>query len=335
MSGVAPRPFSEDQIIRLLTRRFRPSNPLIDRGIGDDAAVFRTAGARQQWVVATDMLVEDVDFRRGWMRADEIGHKSLAVNLSDLAAMGASPRFCTVALALPPGITQRWVMRFLQGLTVLGKRHGVELIGGDLSASRSGVCISITVLGVASDLSLLYRSGGRPEDILCVTGILGRAAAGLRLLLSGTVRSRKPWERLALAAQRTPEPRCSTGVWLARSGLVSCMMDLSDGLSVDLPRLCRASRTGAEVHAWCLPSFHECAVRGWDPLSVALNGGEDFELLFAVRPRSMSVLKQRYPKSLPPFSVIGTLTGRSGVRIVRTPAGKPEPLPPEGFDHFR
>ncbi len=311
---------SEDQIIRLLTRRFSPSNPLIEKGIGDDAAAFRTAGARQLWLVTTDMLVEDVDFRRSWMRAEEMGHKSLAVSLSDLAAMGALPRFCTVALALPPGIGQRWVMRFYQGLTALGRRHELELIGGDLSGSRSGICISITALGVASDRRLLYRSGGRPGDILCVTGILGRAAAGLRLLLSGTVRSRKRWEKLALAAHRTPDPRCSAGVWLAHSGLVRCMMDVSDGLSVDLPRLCRAGRTGAEIHAWRLPLFRECAARGWDPLSVALNGGEDFELLFAVNPRHMAALTRRYPRSLIPFTVIGALTARGGVRIVKSEA---------------
>ncbi len=335
MSAGPRRPSSEDRIIRLIARRFPSSSPLVEKGIGDDAAVLRTAGARQLWVVTTDMLVEDVDFRRSWMRADEMGHKSLAVNLSDLAAMGALPRFCTVSLALPPGIGQKWVIRFLRGLTALGRRHELELIGGDLSASRSGICISITALGVASDHRLLYRSGGKPGDVLCVTGILGRANAGLRLLLSGTVRSRKRWEKLALAAHRTPEPRCSSGAWLARSGLVRCMMDVSDGLSLDLPRLCRAGRTGAEIHAWRLPLFRECAARGWDPLAVALNGGEDFELLFAVSPRKMAVLKQRYPKSMIPFTVIGALTARGGVRIVRAPGGRAEPLPPAGFDHFR
>ncbi|NWG12588.1 MAG: thiamine-phosphate kinase [Acidobacteria bacterium] len=335
MSARSRRPFTEDQIIRLLASRFATADALIEMGIGDDAAVFRSAGVRQRWVVTTDMLVENVDFRRDWVRADEIGHKSLAANLSDLAAMGALPRFCTVALALPPGIEKNWVMSFFRGLAALGRRHDTAVVGGDLSASPSGILICITALGAATKRGILYRSGGMPGDLLCVTGTLGKAAAGLKLLFAGTRRSRKRWESLALAALRTPEPRCAAGIWLARSGLVRCMMDLSDGLSADVPRLCRASGTGAEIYAWCLPVFRECAERGWDPYSLALHGGEDFELLFAVRPQKLEVLKQRYPRGLPPLTVVGALTERGGVRIVKTPGSRPEPLPLEGFDHFR
>jgi len=330
-----PHHCSEDEIIELIKRRSPGRNRLIETGIGDDAAVVRAARPGELWVVTTDMLLEGIDFRRHWATAAQIGHKALAANLSDLAAMGAVPRFYTVALALPRGISRSWITGLFGGIKDLADRYGAVLIGGDLSSSRSGICISITAIGAMQARRPVCRSGGRPGDLLCVTGILGCSAAGLKLLRSGVCRGRRVPERLALQVHRIPEPRCHAGIWLAACGLVHCMMDLSDGLSVDLPRLCRASRTGATIHAHKLPIFQGSAAWGCDPVTAALHGGEDFELLFAVAPKDVATLTKRYPKHLPPLSVIGALTAGAGVRMVRSPGARPQKLAPGGFDHFR
>jgi thiamine-monophosphate kinase len=325
---------SEDRIIRDLKARFPTRSHLVETGIGDDAAVLRGLSARKSWVVTTDMLLEGVDFRHEWITPAQLGHKALAVNLSDLAAMGAIPLFYTVALAVPRSVDLIWIDSFFGGLTSLGRKWGADLIGGDLSSSRSGVSIAITALGAPAGKCAVVRSGGKAGDVLFVTGSLGRSAAGLRLLRIGILKGRNRTERLALQSHLTPEPRCEEGAWLGRSGLVNCMMDLSDGLSVDLPRLCDASGTGAEICAAGLPLFPGSRVWGCDPLDAALNGGEDFELLFSVSPATATSLKKLYPASLTPLSRIGTLTVAGEVRWRPAPEAALRPLEAEGYDHF-
>jgi len=280
------------------------------------------------------MLLEDVDFRRRWVTPSQLGHKSLAVNLSDLAAMGARPRFYTVALALPPGTPEKWIESFYQGMIKLARQHGATLIGGDLSRSPAGIQVTITAIGTSPQKAVL-RSGGRPGDMLYVTGVLGMAAAGLALLQRGRTKGKTLPERRALHAHRLPVPRCKEGLWLARSGFVRCMMDLSDGISMDLPRLCEACGVGAELFGTHLPVFHAASKWRCDPVALALHGGEDFELLFAVPARQADRFEAAYPAGFPPISRIGRLRRTPGV--VWTPAGAtaPEPLAPAGFDHFQ
>jgi thiamine-monophosphate kinase len=326
---------TEDRLIRLFRQRFDRGAADLVRGMGDDAAVIHPRNAAEDWVITTDMLLEDVDFRRSWLTPVQLGHKSLAVNLSDIAAMGARPRFYTVALAVPPDITESWVLRFYDGISGLADAHHATLIGGDLSRSGGGIEICITAIGEALQGNLVYRSGGKAGDEIFVTGVLGRAAAGLELLLAGRARRPNGSRRAALAAQRTPTPRCDAGLWLARSGLVGAMMDLSDGLSVDLPRLCSASGTGAEVRIWDLPVFPESRSWNCDPLRLALHGGEDFELLFSVRAEHVATLLASYPTTFPPITAIGTLTAAAGVLRRERPTARPLRLSAEGFDHFR
>jgi thiamine-monophosphate kinase len=330
-----PHSASEDEITRFLRTRFPARNALVETGIGDDAAVLRGSSPGKTLVVTTDMLLEDIDFRRAWATPAQVGHKALAVNLSDLAAMGAVALYYVVALALPKPVDPAWIRGFFRGLTALGRRFDADLIGGDLSSSRSGIGISITAIGTPAGRRAILRSGGRAGDLLYVTGSLGCSAAGLALLRSGILRGRSGPERFALRAHRTPEPRCAVGEWLSRSGLVSCLMDLSDGLSSDLPRLCEASGTGGEVCASSLPRFSESASWGCDSLGLAFHGGEDFELLFAATPRKAAILERRYPSTLPPLSRIGVLTAKAGVRWRRAPGAASTPLPKRGYDHFR
>ena len=334
MRDGARRRFSEDDVVALIARRFARRSPLVELGIGDDAAVLRHPGRDRRWIVTTDMLVEGVDFRRDWTSPFELGHKSLAVNLSDLAAMGAAPAIYTVALALPRGVTLRWIREFFRGASELGRRNGAELVGGDLSSSPEGINIAITAIGTASANRILLRSGGQPGDFLYVTGVLGRSAAGLRLLARGRPRRLKVAEREALVAHRTPEPRCESGLWLAQSGLARCMIDLSDGLSMDLPRICKPGGIGAELYTSAIPIFAASAEWGCDPLDNALHGGEDFELLFAVSPGVAGTLERRYPARLPPLSRIGRLTARPAVSWSSHPGGRTSALPPKGYDHF-
>ncbi|MGA2262427.1 MAG: thiamine-phosphate kinase [Acidobacteriota bacterium] len=323
----------ENHIVSLLRRRFGGRGAELIRGIGDDAAVLRPRGSREYWVVTTDMLLEDVDFRRSWLTPAQLGHKALAVNLSDLAAMGARPRFYTVALALPADLGEAWIEALYRGMSKLARRQGALLIGGDLSRSPFGVQVTITAIGTAS--KPMYRSGGRPGDILYVTGSLGKAAAGLALLRRGRVQGRCLSERRALKAQRTPDPRCEVGAWLAGSGFARCMMDLSDGISMDLPRLCEASGVGAEIFSEQLPMYPDSS--GWqcDPVALALHGGEDFELLFAVPARKAERFEEAYPPGFPPLSRIGYLRRARGIVWAPRSGTAPQPLNAAGFDHFR
>ena len=335
MSSKPTQLTGENRLIRLLRDRYGGKSSPIIMGIGDDAAVFGLGRREEIWTLTTDMLLENIDFRREWITPFDLGYKSISVNLSDLASMGARPRFYTVSLGLPEDISERWVLRFYDGLTELGCRKGAFLIGGDLSRSEGGIVISITAMGESLHRKVLYRSGGRAGDALYVTGVLGRSAAGLKLLEKGLRPSSSKARMDAIRAHRKPEPRCEAGLWLAQSGMVRCMMDLSDGLSVDLPRLCDASRVGAEVHAARIPVFSGSASWGCDPLRLALHGGEDFELLFSVSPSRAERLETEYPACFPKLTRIGRLTRDAGKVWLVEPNGKRRRLAELGYDHFR
>ncbi len=330
-----PKLTSENRIISLLQDRYAVKSASVKKGIGDDAAVIQCAGSAEFLLITTDMLLEGIDFRREWTKPEWIGRKSIAVNLSDLAAMGARPRFFTVSLAVPPGISERWILDFYDGMTEPGCSMGTQLIGGDLSHSENGVVISITALGESLNRRVLYRSGGKAGDFLYVTGTLGRSAAGLKLLEDGYRRPFTPAQKEALDVHQMPVPRCEAGVWLAQCGFVHCMMDLSDGLSVDLPRLCAASGVGGEIRLDDLPVFIESESWDCDPVNCALHGGEDFELLFAVPPSNSRLLERIYPRRFPKITKIGKLTREIGSVWASSPNKKRHRLLARGYDHFR
>lgn len=250
-------------------------------GIGDDCAVIPQKGGLDT-LVSTDMLVEGVHFLSDDITPEQLGWKSAAVNISDIAAMGGKPVSTYLSIALPRNIGEEWVMRFISGYREISGQFGVPLLGGDTCSSPDRLCISVTVLGECAHGKAVLRSGARPGDSLCVTGTLGDSAAGLKAILEGRPRDNLV-DRL-IYAHYHPVPEVEAGLSLASTGLVSSMMDVSDGVASDIRHIMKESGVGAEIHTDRLPLSAEllkaCSLFGWDPVSLALEGGEDYCLLF-------------------------------------------------------
>lgn len=271
-------------------------------GIGDDAAVVRPLPGRDI-LISSDLLVEDIDFRRSTTTPVLLGHKCLAVSLSDIAAMGARPRWALVSIGVPQDIWESTcVDDFYDGLLALARQYDVQLIGGDTSRSPEKILIDSIVVGDCSSGSALKRSGAKPGDQIFVTGELGAAAAGLRLIERGAHLPSEGSEDLHLIDQLVlrhlrPEPRVGWGIVLGQERLATAMIDVSDGLSSDLNHLCEASRVGALLESSAVPIDKHvveiCGRRALDPLQLALHGGEDFELLFTVDPSNVGKLPRR------------------------------------------
>jgi thiamine-monophosphate kinase len=273
-------------------------------GIGDDAAVFRSGSGKEN-VISADMLVEDIDFRRTTTPPFLLGHKALAVSLSDIAAMGARPLWSLISIGVPEDIWQtEFVNHFYDGLLALANQYGVQLIGGDTSRTNEGIVIDSVVAGECAAGAAVMRSGASPGDQIFVTGSLGAAAAGLRLIERGAHLAEQNLgdedsQKLdhVLIRQLRPEPRVGWGIVLGEERLATAMIDLSDGLSSDLNRLCEASGVGALIDSSLLPIDNRvvelCGRRALDPLQLALHGGEDFELLFTIKPADVARLPRR------------------------------------------
>ena len=253
-------------------------------GVGDDAAVFSCTGGKE-WVISSDFFLENVHFRLAPHSPESIGYKSLMRAASDLAAMGAEPRFFLFNLAMPLSRTGSWLRRFLRGMKQATSLLGMRLIGGDTTVNPS-IAISITVLGEVRKGRAVLRSGAKPGHRIYVSGPLGRAELGLRLMLHGVESG--PGLRSLLRPHLYPRPRIRLGAWLGRNRIASAMMDISDGLSTDLDRLCKASGVGAVVYLDKIPAVgipgyvrHYAGFGRIDGKELALNGGDDYELLFA------------------------------------------------------
>jgi thiamine-monophosphate kinase len=304
-------------------------------GIGDDAAVL-SPGGRTDWVLSCDTFLEGVHFRVKTHPPDSVGYKALARAVSDLAAMGATPRFFLLTLALPSSRIGPWLDAFLQGMDRAARELGISAIGGDTTRSRA-VFVSITVLGEIAPSRALTRSGARPGDIIYVSGKLGRAQLGLELVRRGHARNRQL--RALVQPHLYPRIRVELGSWLARHRIARSAMDLSDGLSTDLARLCAASKVGAKIYARRVPSVvipaavaRKVGKRNLDPRQLALHGGEDYELLFTVSPRQAKKLS-RAPGAAA-ITPIGKIT-RNRHLILVAPDGREQRLQSQGWDPFR
>jgi thiamine-monophosphate kinase len=300
----------QDLLDRIRRKIVLPSNSNLVLGIGDDCAIFRPRGARKDLLFTTDLLLEDVHFRRDTHSATDVGWKALARGLSDISAMGGTPRFCLLSLAVPKWAGERWIDAFYRGLLRLATSAGAVLAGGDLAQSTRLGC-DIVVCGSVPRGQALRRDGANPGDSIYVSGRLGGSAVGLA---QGPQGPRGAWRRHV-----RPEPRLSLGIFVRERLRASAALDLSDGLSIDLHRLCLASRVSAVIEP--PPRF-----RGATP-DQALHGGEDYELLFTVPPRT------RVPGQFEgtPLTRIGIIEkGEPGTVLLEG-----APLKPLGYDHFR
>jgi thiamine-monophosphate kinase len=305
----------------------------VQLGIGDDAAILRPRSGREL-VVSSDFLIDGVHFLPNYP-PKAIGYKAVARSVSDLAAMGAEPLGFLLNLALPPERTGAWLDGFLSGVDAAARKLRILLIGGDL-ASTSLASVCVVVIGDSRRKRMIRRDGARPGDLICASGKLGAARLGLEVIRK---RLDKRRDASALVAPHYyPQPRLKLGAWLAEHRLATAMMDISDGLSIDLARLCEASQVGARVEAARVPAVSiskrwrlSLNLAASEARNYALNGGDDYELLFTVPKRQANKLS-RAPGGVP-ITCIGEVTkSRDLVLIDR--GGQESILKPKGWDHF-
>jgi thiamine-monophosphate kinase len=325
----------EHELIARVRARVAPAPDWVRLGIGDDAALVLPARAMAD-VITTDAIVEGVHFDRAFVPAFDIGGRALAVNLSDLAAMGAVPRVAVVSFGLPATLPLADYDALVAGLTELAARERVAIVGGNITRSPGPLFVDVTAIGAVHPRKALTRGGGRPGDGLYVTGRLGGAAAGLAALQRGTPGVYRDDDLAdAVARYRCPAPRVRLGVLVARNRAASACIDLSDGLADAVHQLAAASGTGAIVEAGAIPC-HPAAARQWPGPGIALqhvlSGGDDYELLFAVPPRRRRAFEA---VAMRPGGILVTRVGRltADARVVLEVDGRQVALP-SGFTHF-
>jgi thiamine-monophosphate kinase len=330
----------ELELIRLIRRTAERCPAVrVETGIGDDTAVLLPLpGARL--LATTDLIVEDVHFRRAWASPFDIGWKAMAVNLSDIAGKGGQPLWALVALALPAPADPAEVEALYEGMRRAAAPHGVAIVGGDTSASPGGWFVNVTLLGEHEGKPRL-RSGAAPGDVVAVPGTLGRSAAGLRALEAGRARLdavRPAMLETVTGAHLRPTARVAEGRWLGAAAGVHAMMDLSDGLATDLSHICRESGVGARVALGRLPvdpAAREVAgALGADALTWATSGGEDFELLLTCERASVDALRDGLRRATgTALTVVGEIGAvETGVAFLDA-AGEPVTVAP-GYEHL-
>lgn len=337
----------EFALIRTLARRFARRTTQLIRGIGDDAAVL-AAPTSGWWHVTTDLLADGIHFDLRTASLESVGYRAAMANLSDIAAMGAVPRYVLISLALPSKFGTRQVVQLYTGLMQACRPHHVVLIGGDTSASKAGLFVSLTLLGTSTSGRALFRHGARVGDHIYVTGTLGDSLAGLQLLTQAGPKQPAPQRFSTLRASHRnfllnrhlrPTARLAEGQWLNNARLATAAIDLSDGLSGDLRHLCEESCIGAEIDLRTLPISAACHAyaesRRLEPALMALTGGEDYELLFTASPEKQAAIARRARVRGFHVTRIGTIRPRRfGIRM-NTLDGTMKPIPNMSYEHFR
>lgn len=329
-------PIGEVGLIAALAEHFGPCPPEVILGIGDDCAALDLEVAEYLlWTI--DTLAEGVHFDPAHISLKQLGRKALAVNLSDIAAMGGKPIYALLSLGWPPDRELAEALELGEGLAGLAREYGVAVIGGDTVASRGGILVTVTVLGKVPKEEMLTRAGAKVGDEVYVTGTLGDAAAGLEVVRRSLAIDRRLAEPL-IKAHLEPAPQLAAARVLAANRLASAAIDLSDGVATDLYHICRASAVGARLAAASIPlSTGVTAVAqelGKDPLDLALKGGEDYHLLFTSPPNAASRLAGNFAKAgLSPPEKIGVIVPGREVTLVA--ASGEEVISGTGFDHFR
>lgn len=345
MTDTTVAQLGERALIARLRSRLPPAPSSVVVGIGDDAAVVEPPRGALD-VITADASVEGVHFDRRFCRPADIGHRALAVNLSDLAAMGAEPGLALLSLGLPDSLTVTDFDEFVEAFASLATTHGAAVVGGNLTRSPGPWFIDVTVLGSVRRRRALTRSGARPGDELFVTGQLGAARAGLALLqgarVPGVVEAEGTGSLLnadaladAMRRYRRPDARVRAGVLVGRTRSASACMDLSDGLADGVTQMAEASGVGAVVELGAIPC-HPAVATLWphDAPRQALLGGDDYELLFAVpRRRRRAFLAALAGGRRVPVSRVGTVTARGEDVVMQAPDGRQDALP-RGYEHF-
>ncbi len=322
--------------IAAIRSRWPQSLPDMPQGIGDDAAVLAPKGSREL-LVSSDLLAEDVHFTRSSYPARDIGHKSAAVNISDIAAMGGVPRWIFLSLALPKYVCQDWLTRFMQGFEECCKNHAVVLAGGDFSKSTGKITISVTIIGQAPEAGApIMRSGAKVGDIIAVMGDLGLSRAGLEAILNDEGLPDELAYRLRMAHRR-PQALTDIGIYLGESGLVHAMIDVSDGLAGDAAHIAEESNCGIAIEKALLPISDElsefCKLRKCEPLEYQLYGGEDYALCFTTSAEKYEKLLFGWPAGNNPPLIVGRVVNESGLWLLDD-KGEKSKLDTGGFDHF-
>ena len=335
---------AEFELIRRLARRFSHADRSVLLGIGDDAAAVHLDQQHVQ-LFTTDLLAEGIHFDRATASFEDIGFKGAVANLSDIAAMGGRPRHVLVAVAIPPRLPSSAMDHLYRGIMRACRPHGVTLIGGDTSAARGDFFLSIAMTGIVTRSQLLTRGGATVGDDVYVTGTLGDSLAGLTLLGRKSVRPSGRLRRLATADRRfliarhlRPTPRLEIGRWIARHRLATAAIDLSDGLSGDLAHICERSRVGVEVDRDALPLSSAlrafATLRRVDPSVLALQGGEDYELLFTAPRRVRSRLERAAGRFGCGVTRIGTIRAQLFGRRIRERDQSSMVFPSTSYEHF-
>ena len=328
---------AEDELIERIRRRI-PSQEggLLRIGIGHDAAVIRPQG--RDWVITCDQFLEGVHFLADKHPPDSVGYKALARATSDIVAMTAQPRLFLLSLALPAKRTGPWLNAMLSGMAQASKRFGLRLAGGDTTRTANEgphLAMNVTVLGELARGRAIGRTGAKPGDGIYVTGVLGEAQLGLELLLRAKEGQRH--SRKLLAHHLYPTLPLDFALWLGRNQVPTAMMDISDGLSTDLTRLCNASGTGARIYSEQIPavtvplSLQKQKRPNLHALTLALHGGEDYGLLFTARRRIASRIPLIFGHTR--ITRVGEIVSGSGVKLVDA-QGRASKLLPGGWDHF-
>jgi thiamine-monophosphate kinase len=326
----------EWDLIQALSRKFGPAPAGVVLSIGDDCAAIEIPGPDYLlWTV--DTLLEGVHFDLSYTTLAQLGWKSLAVNLSDIAAMGGDPGSALLSLGWPKGRDRREALDFAAGLAQAAREYGVAIIGGDTVASPAGLIITVTLTGRVPAHEMLRRAGAGAGDLIFVTGPLGEAAAGLHILRQGLELPQELQETLT-EAQLRPRPHLRAGRLLAREGLATALIDTSDGIATDLYHICRASGVGARIPGGAVPVSPRVTAAaphlGCDPLDLALFGGEDYLLLFTAKPAVATRLPESFARAgLAAPLPLGQIVPGDRV-VLATPTGEVD-ISGQGYDHFR
>lgn len=330
------REIGEFRLIQRLKKKKFFSYPSILKGIGDDCAVVKTSNS-QSLLITCDLLLEGVHFNLAYTDSYQLGKKALAVNLSDIAAMGGIPLYYLVSLGLPPTLPLDFVDNLYKGMKEMSEEYKISLIGGNLSSSKK-VFIDITMIGLSPPEEIIYRNGAQTGDVILVTGTLGDSSLGLTVLKSKKKKKKTPALLKIMEKHLTPKPRLKEGRFLAAHQLASAMIDISDGLILDLQHLLNESKKGAEIWIDKLPispqTIYYSQIYKKDPVTLALTGGEDYELLFTL-PKKMFKRYQELSQNLPlDATIIGKITSEKGKIHLIKKDGSLYHLKGKGFLHF-